>query len=67
MATIAYKCPNCASPLTYDGATGKMLCAACDSQFDQDTIEALNAQEEAGTVDFVAPTEEYSASDAAHM
>ena len=23
MATVAYKCPNCASPLTYDGNTGK--------------------------------------------
>ena len=67
MATVAYKCPNCASPLTYDGASGKMICAACDSQFDQETIEALNAPEEDGTVDFVAPTEEYSASDADQM
>ena len=67
MATVAYKCPNCASPLTYDGTTGKMICAACDSQFDQETIEALNAPEESGTVDFVAPTEEYSANDAAQM
>ena len=67
MATVAYKCPNCASPLTYDGNTGKMICAACDSQFDQQAIEALNAPEDGGTVDFVTPTEEYSASDAAQM
>ena len=67
MATVAYKCPNCASPLTYDGASGKMICAACDSHFDQEAIEALNAPEEAGTVDFVAPTKEYSASDAEQM
>jgi len=67
MATVAYKCPNCASPLTYDGASGKMICAACDSQFDQEAIEVLNAPEESGTVDFVTPTEEYSASDAAQM
>ena len=67
MATVAYKCPNCASPLTYDGASGKMICAACDSQFDQEAIEALNAPEEVGTVEFVAPTEEYSASDADQM
>ena len=67
MATVAYKCPNCASPLTYDGKTGKMICAACDSQFDQEAIEALNAPEDAGAVDFVTPTAEYSASDAAQM
>ena len=67
MATIAYKCPNCASPLTYDGATGKMICAACDSQFSQEDIEILNAPEDAGTVDFTVPTEEYTASDAAQM
>lgn len=67
MATVAYKCPNCASPLTYDGASGKMLCAACGSQFDQETIELLNAPAEGGTVDFVVPTEAYTASDAAQM
>ena len=67
MATVAYKCPNCASPLTYDGSTGKMICAACDSQFDQETIEALNAPEESGSIDFVTPTDEYSTSDAAQM
>lgn len=67
MATVAYKCPNCASPLTYDGACGKMICAACDSQFDQETIEALNAPEDTGVVDFVMPTEEYTASDADQM
>ncbi len=67
MATVAYKCPNCASPLTYDGKTGKMICAACDSQFDQEAIEALNAPEDTGAVDFVPPTAEFSASDAAQM
>ena len=67
MATFAYKCPNCASPLTYAGASGKMICAACDSQFDQEVIDALNAPEDSGVVDFVTPTEKYSASDAAQM
>ncbi len=67
MATFAYKCPNCASPLTYDGASGKMICAACDTRFDQEVIEALNAPEDSGVVDFVTPTEKYSASDAAQM
>ena len=67
MATVAYKCPNCASPLTYDGASGKMVCAACDSQFAQEDIEILNAPEDSGTVDFATPTEEYTASDASQM
>ncbi len=67
MATVAYKCPNCASPLTYDGASGKMICAACDSQFAQADIEILNAPEDGGTIDFVTPSAQYSASDAAQM
>ncbi len=67
MATVAYKCPNCASPLTYDGASGKMICAACDSQFAQEDIEILNAPEDGSTIDFATPTAQYSASDAAQM
>ena len=67
MTTVAYKCPNCASPLTYDGTSGKMICNACDSQFELEAIEALNAPEDSGVVDFAIPTEEYSASDASQM
>ena len=67
MATVAYKCPNCASPLTYDGASGKMICAACDSQFAQEDIEILNAPEDSSTIDFATPTAQYSAADAAQM
>ena len=67
MVTVAYKCPNCASPLTYDGASGKMICAACDSQFAQEDIEILNAPEDGGTIDFATPTAQYSAADAAQM
>lgn len=67
MATVAYKCPNCASPLTYDGASGKMICAACDSQFAQEDIEILNAPEDGSTIDFSTPTAQYSAADAAQM
>ena len=67
MVTVAYKCPNCASPLTYDGASGKMICAACDSQFAQEDIEILNVPEDGGTIDFATPTAQYSAADAAQM
>ncbi len=67
MATTAYKCPNCGSALTFDGGTNKMICGACDSQFDLETIEALNAPEQAGGVDFAVPTAEYTAGDAEQM
>ena len=29
MSTVAYKCPNCACPMNYDGVSGKMTCPAC--------------------------------------
>lgn len=67
MATVAYKCPNCASALTYDGASGKMICEACDSQFDVQAIEAMYAQEDNMGVDFNMPTESYSEQDTAQM
>ena len=67
MATVAYKCPNCASALTYDGASGKMICEACDSQFDVQAIEAMYAQEDNMGVDFNLPTESYSEQDTAQM
>ena len=67
MATVAYQCPNCASPLIYDGTSGKMVCTACDSQFDQETIELHNAPADGGTVDFIVPTEGYTAGDTAQL
>ena len=67
MATVAYKCPNCASPLTYDGNTGKMICAACDSQFDLEAVEAMYAPQEESRIDFDTPDETYAASEVAQM
>ena len=67
MATVAYQCPNCASPLIYDGTSGKMVCTACDSQFDQETIELHNTPADGGTVDFTVPTEGYTAGDTAQL
>ena len=67
MATVAYKCPNCASPLVFDGAYGKMICNACKSLFAQEDIEILNAPEAGGMVDFSTPTAAYSAGDTEQM
>ena len=67
MSTVAYKCPNCASPLTYDGKTGQMVCNACDSLFDLETIEALNETMEEGVVDFEAPTATFDEGESAQM
>ncbi|MBE5811643.1 MAG: hypothetical protein E7318_12030 [Clostridiales bacterium] len=67
MATVAYQCPNCASPLIYDGTSGKMVCTACDSQFDQEIIELPNTPADSGTVDITVPTEGYTAGDTAQL
>ena len=67
MDTVAYKCPNCASPLTFDGASGKMICRACDSRFEPDAVEAMYAAQTGGGIDFDTPDEGYAASDVAQM
>ncbi|MBR4068861.1 MAG: hypothetical protein IKK08_09580 [Clostridia bacterium] len=67
MDTVAYKCPNCASPLTFDGASGKMICRACDSRFEPDAVEAMYAAQTGSGIDFDTPDEGYAASDVAQM
>lgn len=39
MATYSYKCPNCAGPLTYKPAIGKLKCDFCQSEF---TVEEID-------------------------
>lgn len=41
-ATVSYKCPNCAAPLTYDIESGGWLCHFCDSRFDKDEIDKIS-------------------------
>ena len=67
MSTVAYKCPNCASPLTFDGVSGKMTCGACDSQFDLAAVEAMYAAQTGGGIDFEVPDDGYEAADLAQM
>ena len=51
MSTVAYKCPNCACPMNYDGVSGKMTCPACDSQFELEAIQAELAAFEAAAAE----------------
>lgn len=63
MATVSYKCPNCASPLIYEGE--KMKCTACDSLFDIAEIEALNMPQK--PAEFEMPTQTYVDADAEQL
>ena len=65
MSTVAYKCPNCASPLVYDGE--KMKCPACASEFEVEEIEARYASQTNADVDFDLPTQGYAAADVAQL
>lgn len=44
---VNYKCPACTGPLRYDGASGKLKCDYCDSEFETEAIEELYAEAEA--------------------
>ena len=65
MSTVAYKCPNCASPLVYEGE--KMKCPACESEFEVEEIEARYASQTNADVDFDLPTQGYAAADVAQL
>lgn len=67
MSTVSYKCPCCASPLLYDGASGKMNCPACGNQFDLETVKTMYEEQSGGQVDFQLPQEGYPESDVAQM
>ena len=42
-----YKCPCCAAPLRYDGATGQLACDSCGNTFPLDAIEQVQEVEQA--------------------
>lgn len=42
-----YQCPSCTGPLHFDGASGKLKCDYCGSEFDVAHIEAQYAQQDA--------------------
>ncbi|MCR5695214.1 MAG: DUF2089 domain-containing protein [Clostridia bacterium] len=39
MATVEYKCPNCAAPLVFDASKKTIKCDFCDSEFTPSVIE----------------------------
>jgi len=67
MSTFAYKCPCCGSGLAYSGASGKLECASCGNSYETDAIEAMNAEQTSGGLEFERPTETFEAGDAAQM
>lgn len=46
MATMEYKCPNCAGPLSFNPDKQKFSCPFCESDFDPKYIQDLYAERE---------------------
>lgn len=67
MSTINYKCPCCASALTYDGASGKLICGSCGNSFALEDMEAMDMAQEGANVTFDVSAESFSAADAQNM
>ena len=56
-----YKCPSCTGPLHFVGASGKLECDYCGSQFDVAEIEAMYADKEQAAVQAQQQAEEKAA------
>ena len=41
---LQYKCPCCGGAIAYDGASGKMKCPYCDTEFDLETLKSYDAE-----------------------
>lgn len=67
MSSIAYQCPCCGAPLAYSGKSGRLECSACGNGFELDVIEAMNAPQEAGSVQFALPQETFAQEEAQQM
>lgn len=39
-----YKCPHCGGAITFDSSVQKMKCPYCDSEFEMETLKALDAE-----------------------
>ena len=57
MRTASYNCPCCGGPLAFDGATGKLECAACGNAFEPEALEMLNVSESGEQISFERPKE----------
>lgn len=63
MRAVSYNCPCCGGPLAFDGATGKLECAACSNAFEPEALEMLNASESDEQISFERPKEGFQASE----
>lgn len=45
MAVMSYKCPNCGAGLTFDPKTQQLRCEYCLSEFTEEAMKALEAEE----------------------
>jgi len=62
MAVMSYKCPNCGAGLTFDPKTQQLRCEYCLSEFTEEEMKALEA-EEAKKVETSDETEQSAAED----
>ena len=67
MSLVAYQCPCCGAPLEYGAGSGKLECRACGNSYELDAMEAMQASEEKGGIQFSMPTEGFGEQEAAQM
>lgn len=65
--TVAYQCPCCGAPLAYDGASGKLACAACQNSYELDALQAMSAAQDEEDIRFDVQAETFDAGDAQQM
>mgnify|MGYP000979882540 CR=1 FL=1 len=44
--TVAYKCPNCAAPLSFKPGAENVTCEYCDEEFSVETVEKMFQKEQ---------------------
>lgn len=67
MATLQeYKCPHCGGAISFDSSIQKMKCPYCDSEFEVETLKALDAelsQEEPDEINWEETSQDAASSD----
>ena len=67
MNTIAYKCPCCAAPLAFSGASGRLECASCGNSYETDALDAMYAGGSSGGMQFELRAESFDEAEAQAM
>ena len=67
MNTIAYKCPCCAAPLAFGGASGRLECASCGNSYETDALDAMYAGGSSGGMQFELHAESFDEAEAQAM